>query len=92
MLLFVHGVCYMILALLFIFRYVTQGLGQTLMPTMAGFMELVMRTVAAFILVPQFEFLGAAVSTPLSWLGAMVPVAAAYIIAAQKLRRKAAEE
>ena len=92
LLLFVHGVCYMILALLFIFRYVTQGLGQTLMPTMAGFMELVMRTVAAFILVPQFEFLGAAVSTPLSWLGAMVPVAAAYIIAAQKLRRKAAEE
>lgn len=92
LLLFVHGVCYMILALLFIFRYVTQGLGQTLMPTLAGFMELVMRTVAAFILVPRFEFLGAAVSTPLSWLGAMIPVAAAYIIAAQELRRKAMEE
>lgn len=92
LLLFVHGVCYMILALLFIFRYVTQGLGQTLMPTIAGFMELVMRTVAAFILVPQFEFLGAAVSTPLSWLGAMVPVAVAYIIAAKKLHRKVADE
>lgn len=40
----------------------------------------------------RFEFLGAAVSTPLSWLGAMVPVAVAYIIAAQELRRKAIEE
>lgn len=70
----------------------TQGLGQTLMPTIAGFMELVMRTVAAFILVPRFEFLGAAVSTPLSWLGAMLPVAIAYLIAAKKLRQKAKEE
>lgn len=92
LLLLVHGVCYMILALLFIFRYVTQGLGQTLMPTMAGIMELVMRTVAAFILVPWFEFLGAAVSTPLSWLGALIPVAIAYIIAAIDLRKKVAEE
>ena len=82
----------MILSLLFIFRYVTQGLGQTLMPTMAGFMELIMRTAAAFILVPQFEFLGAAVSTPLSWLGAMIPVAIAYVFAAKSLHKKLAEE
>lgn len=92
LMLLVHGVCYMILALLFIFRFTVQGLGQTLMPTLAGFMELVMRTVAAFLLVPKLEFLGAAIATPLSWLGAIVPVAVAYILAAKKLRRKITEE
>jgi len=56
------------------------------MPTLAGFMKLVMRTVAAFLLVPQLKFLGAAIATPLSWLGAMVPVAAAYFFSARKLR------
>lgn len=64
--LLVHGVCYMILALLFLCRFTVQGLGQTLMPTLAGVMELVIRTIAAFLLVPKLEFLGAAIATPLS--------------------------
>lgn len=36
--------------------------------------------------------LGVAVSTPLSWLGALLPVAISYVIAARNLRKKAAEE
>ena len=88
LMLLVHGVCYMILALLFLFRFTVQGLGQTLLPTLAGVMELVMRTIAAFLLVPKLEFLGAAVATPLSWLGALIPVAAAYFFAARKLHRE----
>ncbi len=88
LMLLVHGVCYMILALLFLFRFTVQGLGQTLLPTLAGVMELVMRTIAAFLLVPKLEFLGAAVATPLSWLGALIPVAAAYFFSARKLHRE----
>ncbi|MBQ7515429.1 MAG: MATE family efflux transporter, partial [Schwartzia sp.] len=47
----VNGLCYFILSLLFIFRFTLQGLGQTIMPTVAGIMELVMRAVAAIFLV-----------------------------------------
>ncbi len=35
---------------------------------------------------------GAAWATPLSWLGAMIPVAVAYILAARTLRKKIANE
>lgn len=87
LMLLVHGVCYMILALLFLCRFTVQGLGQTLMPTLAGVMELVIRAIAAFLLVPKLEFLGAAIATPLSWLGALAPVAVAWFLAAGKLKK-----
>lgn len=89
MFLIIHGALYMILALLFIFRFTLQGLGNAVIPTIAGIMELLMRLLAAFILVPYFEFNGAAFATPLSWLGAMLPVMIAYVHAAGKLKRSA---
>ena len=42
--LIVNGSCYWILSFLFIFRYTLQGLGQSVVPTIAGIMELMMRT------------------------------------------------
>ena len=86
--LIIHGVLYIILGLLFIFRYTLQGLGYTFIPTVAGTMELIMRVIAAFFLVPTFEFAGASFATPLSWTGALLPVAIAYYFAAGKLHKK----
>ncbi|MDO4565402.1 MAG: MATE family efflux transporter [Clostridia bacterium] len=83
MFLIIHGVLYIILALLFIFRFSLQGLGYAAIPTVAGVMELVMRVVAAFFLVPRYEFVGASFATPLSWLGALIPVMAAYYLSAK---------
>lgn len=85
--LIIHGVLYIILGLLFIFRYTLQGLGYTFVPTVAGTMELVMRVIAAFFLVPTFEFAGASFATPLSWAGALLPVVIAYCFAARKLKQ-----
>ena len=48
--LIVNGSCYWILSFLFIFRYTLQGLGQSIVPTIAGIMELLMRTAAALFL------------------------------------------
>ena len=48
--LIVNGSCYWILSFLFIFRYTLQGLGQSVVPTIAGIMELLMRTAAALFL------------------------------------------
>ena len=47
--LMIHGALYSILALLFVFRYTLQGLGNAVIPTVAGLMELAMRALAAFI-------------------------------------------
>jgi damage-inducible protein dinF len=78
MFLIVNGSCYLILALLLVFRNVLQGLGQSVMPTVAGAMELLMRAGAAIFLCAQFGFLGACFANPLAWVGAAVPVVIAY--------------
>lgn len=78
MYLVVNGVCYFILSLLFILRYTLQGLGQTVVPTIAGGMELVMRAVAALVLVDYFGYLGACLANPMAWIGSFTPLAIAY--------------
>ncbi|MDR2075798.1 MAG: MATE family efflux transporter [Desulfovibrio sp.] len=74
----VSGCAYWILSLLFIFRFTLQGLGQSLVPTVAGILELGMRALAAIFLARHFGFLGACIANPLAWLGACVPLAWAY--------------
>ena len=69
---------YWLLALLFIYRYTLQGLGDSLIPTIAGIMELTMRMSAALILSQYLGFVGPAIASPLAWLGACVPLFLAY--------------
>ena len=45
-----------------------------------------MRTFSAFVLVPRMGFFGASIETPLSWLGALLPVIFAYYIASRRIR------
>ena len=78
---------YWVLALLFIFRFTLQGLGKSLVPTMAGVMELLMRALAAVVLTKSFGFIGACTATPLAWIGACVPLAIAYVHTLRKLPR-----
>jgi len=82
-----NGLCYSILSLLFIFRYTLQGLGQSVVPTIAGIMELAMRVVAAVVLVQYYGYLGACFANPLAWIGAFVPLAIAYYITRRGLRK-----
>lgn len=74
----VTGSTYTILALLLIYRNVLQGLGQSVIPTIAGAMELIMRAGAAVFLCGTLGFLGACLANPLAWLGAAIPVTIAY--------------
>ncbi len=87
----INGACYMILSLLFIYRYTLQGLGQTIVPTIAGIMELVMRAVAALVLVTYFGYTGACFASPLAWLGSCVPLTIAYYATRRELRKKSCE-
>ena len=87
----INGALYFVLALLFIFRFTLQGLGKGFMPTVAGIMELVMRTFAAIFLTSSIGFAGACWASPLAWIGACIPLAAAYFATMHKLSKKNAQ-
>jgi len=73
-----NSVLYPVLALLFIFRYTIQGLGRAVMPTVAGIMEFLMRTIAALFLTAKIGFMGACLASPLAWIGAGIVVVIDY--------------
>jgi Na+-driven multidrug efflux pump len=88
----INGSCYIILALLFIFRQTLQGLGDSLVPTIAGIMELVMRTFAAIILSGFLGFTGVCIASPLAWLGSCVPLTIALVFTTKRLLRESLAE
>ena len=83
----INGVSYWILSLLFIYRYTLQGLGQSIVPTIAGIMELVMRVFAALVMAHYFGFTGVCSANPLAWLGSAIPLMIAYYFTMKKLLR-----
>ena len=82
----VTGSTYTILSLLLVYRNVLQGLGQSVIPTIAGVMELIMRAVAAIFLCSSLGFLGVCMAYPLAWIGAGIPVVLAYFWTEKTLR------
>ena len=88
--LIVNGSCYLILSLLFIYRFTLQGLGQSLIPTFAGIMELVMRAMAGLFLVGQFGYIGACWANPMAWIGSCVPLMITFYITRKSLLKKIA--
>ncbi|GHV85739.1 MATE family efflux transporter [Spirochaetia bacterium] len=88
----INGSCYVILAVLFIFRQTLQGLGDSVVPTVAGIMELVMRSFAALFLSAPFGFAGICFASPLAWLGSCVPLVIAFGFTIRKLTRKSLAE
>ncbi len=83
--LIITGLSYWALALLFIFRFTLQGLGQSFVPTIAGIVELVMRIAAALFLVKWLGFLGACLAAPMAWIGGLLPLLIAFFFTARKL-------
>ncbi|MDR1522316.1 MAG: MATE family efflux transporter [Streptococcaceae bacterium] len=83
----INGSMYWILSILFILRYTLQGLGKTAIPTIAGIVELLMRSGSAIILTLFFGFIGAAWAAPLAWSGAVIILMPSYLISHKKLKR-----
>lgn len=83
----INGSMYFVLALLFLFRLTIQGLGKSFIPTVAGIMELIMRTFAAIFLTSYIGFVGACWASPLAWIGACIPVIIAYFVLMKRLSR-----
>ncbi|WP_449407021.1 MATE family efflux transporter [Microbacterium maritypicum] len=87
LMLVINGCGYWALGILFVLRGALQGLGHTLVPTVTGVIELVMRVGAAVVLGAMIGFEGVALSNPLAWLGAIVLLVPAYIRAHRDLAR-----
>ncbi len=88
----INGSLYWILAILFILRYTLQGLGQSKVPTIAGMMELIMRSFAAIILTGIWGYPGAALASPLAWAGSVIVLLYSYIRAVKHLKQLDAEQ
>lgn len=78
---------YWILSLMFIFRFTLQGLGESIIPTIAGAVELVMRILAAIFLVEYWGYFGACLASPLAWVGACIPLTIAFLIVRKRLMK-----
>lgn len=89
--LLINGCTYFILSLLFVYRFTLQGVGQTMIPTFAGIMELVMRGVAALWLADFMGYVGVCLASPLAWLGSCVPLAIAYYMTVYRTQNPSAD-
>ncbi|WP_311246097.1 MATE family efflux transporter [Microbacterium sp. WCS2018Hpa-23] len=87
LMLIINGCGYWALGVLFVLRGALQGLGHTLIPTVTGVVELVMRVGAALVLGALIDFEGVALSNPLAWLGAIALLVPAYVRAHRDLGR-----
>lgn len=83
---YLHGTApfYPALFLIFVFRNVLQSMGRGFMPLMAGFAELIARSVAAYTFPLVFGFLGIALAGPFAWFAAVIPLMIAYIVIIRK--------
>lgn len=86
--LIVNGVCYSLLALLFVFRYSLQGLGYSFVPTVAGIAELVMRSICAIALTSVIGYAGTCIANPLAWIGSLTPLSIALIPILKRMPKK----
>lgn len=69
---------YPFLAILFVFRNTLQGSGDSLTPTIAGMMELIMRAGIGILLSVPLGFFGISFANPLAWIGAVIPLSFMY--------------
>jgi putative MATE family efflux protein len=79
---------YWLLAILFTMRNLLQGLGKTMVPTIAGLFELLMRAFAGIVLVTHLGFAGASMANPLAWIGSVFVLVNVYFRTMKKIRQQ----
>jgi putative MATE family efflux protein len=79
---------YWLLAILFTMRNLLQGLGKTMVPTVAGLFELLMRAFAGIVLVTHLGFAGASMANPLAWIGSVFVLVNVYFRTMKKIRQQ----
>lgn len=78
--------CFIPLGMIFIYGNVLQGAGFALMPMLAGVVELVSRTILAFMAAHYESYLGVCIANVSAWVTAGIFLWIAYVITMRKLR------
>ena len=81
-------VCLPVLYLLYIFRSSTQGLGNTFLPMVSAFAELIMRVAPALILARIIGEDGLFIAEVAAWGGALIVLIFSYIYTIRKIEHK----
>lgn len=68
-----------VLGPLFVFRCSLQGMGRKIVPLISSIMEMVVKILSAFFLVPAFAYKGVAFTEPISWVLMTIILATAYM-------------
>lgn len=76
--LIVNTVFYFPLALVNIVRFLIQGMGFPTFAILAGVFEMIARSLAGFVLVPLFGFIGVSMGSPIAWIFADAFLIPAY--------------
>ena len=76
------------LYLLLLYRAALQGLGNTFIPMMSGFVELALRIVSVVVLTRIFGDWGVLLSDPIAWPFAMVLLIVSYFMVFRRVRKQ----
>jgi len=76
------------LYLLFLYRAALQGLGNTLIPMLSGFVELALRVTSVLVLTRFLGDWGVLLSDPIAWPFAMALLMTSYFIVFRKVKKQ----
>lgn len=79
---------YFFLGMIFVFRNSLQGIGKAGIPLIAGFVELIMRSIAAIWLAGKVGYSGLYYAGPIAWLGAALVVTIGYWLSIRNFKNK----
>lgn len=79
---------YFFLGLIFIFRNVLQGMGKAILPLIASFAELFLRSFAAIYLAAVMGYRGIFYASPIAWVGAALIVTIGYALTIKNFKQK----
>lgn len=88
----VNGAFYWLLAILFVVRSFIQGYGNSLVPTLAGIAELLMRAGVSVLSLVTVGLIGVLFSSPAAWIGSVVILVPSYFQITKDLRKKSEKE
>ncbi|MEA4973046.1 MAG: MATE family efflux transporter [Candidatus Metalachnospira sp.] len=82
--LFYQSIFYLCLGIVFIYRNTLQGIGKSVITTLAGVTELIARLLTSFILVKHIGYLGVCLSNPIAWIAADIFLLITYFVTMRK--------
>ncbi len=80
--------CYILLAILEIYRFLIQGMGFSMISVFAGVAEMIARIFAALVFVPYMGYLGVCLASPFAWVLACAFLIPTYCYIMNKLYRQ----